>query len=646
MSDPRVRGSLMLGLVCGAGLVPALADPVVELGAISVTATRSQTSLDRVPAAVQVLDRDTIERHDASRLGDVLPLAQGVHLQRRGTNKTVSIRGFSNEQTLILIDGRRVAAEPSQRYELSRIPLADVERVEIVRGPGSTLYGADALGGVINVITRDPTAPRLDWRARCTGYELDDGSRCEGDVYGVITPLPGLGVSLSGTTIDQGEVALDDGETQIERERFNRFALGLDWRLAPDWRLVADLAHLQSDSAYSTLAGKGGLQRTDEDDTRTDLALALEYDDGERDGRLRVYRSELDKDRELSDESSGRLIDFDEVEMVRTVVEGQFGWRPWDDHHLTLGAEYRQEAFEGNTIDSGEGVYEVERDGILTLGSESTIDYSAFYLQDQWQVSSRLELVLGGRYDASDQFDDRATGSLGAVYRLFDGGDRGLRLRAQLGQGYRVPTVRDLYVDVTKPKFTRLGNPDLEPEQSTSLDLGIEGHWGAWQASLGVFRNWVDDLIDVRTIDRRADGKPIYQYANIGTALLQGVETALDWRPSADLGVGLQYSYLDANDTEADTRLQDRPRHRLVATLDYDYRPWDLGVSLVGDYSLGVLDSVSGREKGTGVWNLDLSRPLVAGLDLRLGVDNLFDVRDDDLLLVGRAVYLGVEGRF
>ncbi|MBK1730552.1 TonB-dependent receptor plug domain-containing protein [Thiococcus pfennigii] len=644
----RRPGWLIPGILLSAAAPLAAEEPLsaVTLDTLSVTATRSATAIEALPGPIQIFDRDDIERLDARRLSEVLRLAQGVHIQKKGTRDTVSIRGFTNEQTLILIDGRRLASEPSQKFELDRITLENVERIEIVRGPSSALYGADALGGVINVITRRPEAATFQFRSRCGQFELGHEEGCEGGFYGAIRPSANLGLSLSGTRIDQPGVTLDSGASLVDDEDLVDFTVESDWRMNEALRLIATAKYLHSDSHFLAESGGGKLTRTDEDDERTDLALSLDYAAEDREGRLQLYYSRLDKDREQRLEGTGKLQEFDEVRVEKTSADGQYSWFLAPPHRITVGGDYRIEAFRGTTIATGQDEYQVTREGLTATGSEAHIDYWAVFAQDQWQVAPRLNLVLGGRLDGSDQFDNEPTGKLGVVYDLVDRPDAALQLKGQVAQGYRVPTVRDLYVNVTKGSFTRIGNPDLEPEHSRSLDLALEGRYERLRGRLGLFHNEVEDLIAERTIGTRPDGRPIRQYRNVDEATLRGLEAGLGWQSLGDLAVDLDYMYLDARDEGTDSRLEDRPRHRFVTTLRYDYQRWGLGLTLSGDYNLDVLDASSGKEKDYGVWDLDIAQPLTEQLDLRLGVENLFDERDADLLLAGRFLYIGLNGAF
>jgi outer membrane receptor for ferrienterochelin and colicin len=694
----------------------------VELAPISVTATRTETELERIPGAVQVLDREVIERIDARRLSDLLELAQGVTLSKRGTRDTVSIRGFSNEQSLILIDGRRVSDEPSQKFALDRLSMANVERVEILRGPGSSLYGADALGGIINIVTRRPEDNQAQLRARCDRLELDNSNGCEGDFYGAWVVNDRLALSASGTLVDQPTVELDSGASARDAERFQDGTLTLDWTITSDWRLLASASQLNSDSYFYALGGSGGSgssgqggggsgqgtgaqgggrsgqapggqgssgsgqgtgaqrgggagqgsaaqggggsgqgsaarggsrsggttarQRWDENNRRRDLSLDLRYEGSASDGRIQLYNSHLDKERQMRMENAAALKNFDEVEVEKTAIDAQYGWAPLAEHWLILGGEYRVEDFEGTTFQTEDQTGTVRKGDLVKPVSKASIDYWALFLQDQWQVLPRLDLTLGARYDASDQFDDRPTFNAGGVYRLLDQDDRALRLKARFAQGYRVPTVRDLYVNVDSASVSRRGNPDLEPEHSNSIDLAMEGRYRTLDARLGGFYNKVKDLIDEETIGKRPDGRPIRRYQNVGEATIQGIEAGIDWTAMSDLTFGLEYMYLDARDDTTDQRLEDRPRHRFVTTVDYTYTPWGLEVAFWGDYNAGVIDSTSGEDKNYGLWNLSLSKSLTRQVDLRAGIDNLFDERDDDLLLVGRSYFVGVNLAF
>lgn len=669
----RLHQSLLATMLLPTSLL-ATEPAAVVLTPISVTATRTETELERIPGAVQVFDRDLIERIDAQRLSDLLELAQGVNLGKKGTRDTLSIRGFSNEQSLILIDGRRLADEPSQKFALDRLTLANVERVEILRGPGSTLYGADALGGVINLVTRRPERNQVEIRSRCDQLEWDHGNGCEGDVYGAWVVNDQLALSFAGTLIDQPMVELDSGASARDGERAQDGTLTLDWAITDDWRVLASAAQFRADSYFFALGGQsgggsgqgsgagqsGGLgqgsggqgggtamrQRWDDNNRRRDLSLDLRYQGTAGDGRFQLYNSRLDKERSMRLENAAALKNFDEVRVEKTAIDAQYGWAPLADHWLILGGDYRVEDFEGTTFRTEDETGTAQRGGLTKPMSKASIDYWALFLQDQWQLTPRLDLTLGARYDASDQFDNRPTASLGAVYRLLDEEDRALRVKARFAQGYRVPTVRDLYVNVDSSSVSRRGNPDLQPEHSNSVDLALEGRYRAFDGRLGGFYNKVKDLIAEQTIGTLSNGNPIRRYENIGAATLQGIELGLDWAARLDLNLGLEYMYLDARDDTTDKRLEDRPRHRFVTTLDYSAAPFGLDVALWGDYNVDVIDSTSGERKNYGLWNLSLSKTLTQQLDLRAGIDNLFDQRDDDLLLVGRSYFLGLNLSF
>lgn len=604
------------------------------LAEVVVTATRTAKDAKDVPAAVQVITRQTIEEQGAQTLEDVLRYATGVQLVRSSaspTREAVSIRGFDSRFSMILVDGKRLASEIDQNYELDRIPLENIERIEIVRGPVSSLYGTEALGGVINIITRKAKTQSLTLNA---GTGLFSGGRHGRDRYSFAYDSGDIGkfaVRISGSQIENDALFKSNGLTFEPYGTRKNINTVIDYRLSATETLSLSKGYTE-EATYEYVKPGAVLTKSRDYVERDEQSLAYSKKTADQELFLRYYRSVMDKSLDQYDASSQALTNWVRAKRTIDMYEGRLTQILNPQHRLTFGAEYRPETFRGTAVDTKEGYFTVVRpDGQVVKGSTAHLNYSAAYLQDEWNISDKLLAVTAVRYDDSNKFESNVSPKLGLTYKI----NQDTRLKFNVAQGFRSPTPNQLY----QKAASQQGNPNLKSETSNSYDISIEKDWHKKSGKLTFFNNDVTDMIDlVTTVGTNR------QYQNISKASIQGVEAELTYALSDRLAWTNSYTYLDAINDVTKQRLQNRARQMLVSGLSY-HDLQGFTASLQAQAFDKYLVSPGG-DKTYAVWNVAMSQKLSDHHKLQLGIDNIFNKKDEDVPLIGTYIHGNIQYSF
>ncbi len=617
-------------------------DPPVEdppaVEEIVVTGTRTGRRLGEEPVAVEVITREDIERSGAYDLAELLDQHPGVDVTRDVLGASVRLRGLDPDQTLTIVDGQRMVRGAGGVADLSRIPLESIERIEIVKGPASALYGSDALGGVVHVITRPANTREASLQARA-------GAPLSGDASASVSTAgqPG-GIRATGGWHASPAFDLDpsDVATDVDLQIQGGGTLRVDPDLGSAWDMPLSGSYTRTDAqGVDTTEGGAVLDRR----TLTEEAIVTVRPSLIPDERSRLsFHAGLSllRDQFLSDQREAAALDVYE-ETWETI--GQLSTQ-YDRHLGTMLVTFGLEGFLENVrsprLEDGTGARQ----------------RGAAYAQDEWKVLAkpRLALVPGVRVDLDSQFGWYPAPKLAARLDPHDA----VTLRSSVGLGWRAPTFRELLLRFENPTagYVVLGNPDLQPERSRTVDAAVE--WEPAEAlELSVSGWWtrLDDLIDITGTGDPATGGAEFVYTNVDEARTRGIEATVGLSPADQLALDLSYTLTDAWNLTDDRPLSGRAMHR--GTIDFDWRvpvlTTRLGVraSLVGerpfflDEQIGVFGPPS--EEPTiatpyALVDLRVAQRIVEGLDLFAGVDNLLDAGEPDLLPIApRLLYAGID---
>ena len=585
-----------------------------------ITATRTDTAIKDAPGAVTVVTAEDIRDMAANDILDIVRESAGVSLIGRGVGgrSVISLRGLESQQTLILVDGRRVAASDPvfghSDFEQNWVPIESIERIEVVRGPQSALYGSEAMGGVINIITRKSTG---EWNGsvRVGGGLADDGNGGVRQQYGanIAGPLIGnkLGLSLSAEYLYDEDIPDEDmpAYTEIEEKEATSVNAGMRFSLNDNHTLTFDINVVQDDRNRNTVS-----RGTDYEDCyaldKIIYGLGWQGTTGPVQSRVSVYRSDIDKDSIKIYETG--TVTLNPEKLTNDVLEAQSTFAT-GRHLWTFGGELRKEELASSSLRSG----------------EDSVTHQAWFGQDEFSLlGGRLLLTPGLRWDDHESFGTQLSPRLYALYKITDL----LTLKAGYGQAFRAPTVKQVSegYHATSGPHTFVGNPDLGPETSDTYECGVEYFGENLFARAMFFFNSIEDLI---TYEQLAvdNGRRTYRAVNLDEVETQGFETELGIGLSRNFFLSTAYTYLEAEDTQNGRRLEGKPRHSLNAKLKYTTSSKDLTAALRVQY---IADQVleNGQDALEGVpdyalWHLSMRKTLWGGLEAQLGVENIGDVR-------------------
>lgn len=679
------------------------------LAPVVVTApTRTERARQRSPGSVEVITAEEIQRSGATLLDEALRHHSSLFVSADGTAH--AIRGAAREDSVILIDGRRVLGEASRRYELNRIPTHRIERIEIVKGPGSVLYGSDALGGVINIVTRRPR-PGLQG-----SFDLQTGARArDGDAARYDAAFNLLGGSADTQFTLFGQTSHRDGYRQEEtapvrvgpggqrvppssdeapgwvnhlelpdeytidafrRDMADVQTLGgaLEHWFSDRFSMRLDASHLWEERrrdyintgrSNTALEHNGGHRlvfnvpvRWLDDNRRWELAASADWQArADLTLQYRTHYSRYEKERSvpvLPYEDLGfqsrEESDFQgrDLTLIELSNELLSTWTPVDRHTVQAGFEHRDIEYRDHAEDQ----------------AGSARWQAGVFAQHEWQAGERWDVIYGARFDDASVGGDNTSVEGGVVYAV---GPQA-RLRLNYAQGFKYPDLRALTADTRTPRgdwnlgadVIREGVKDeahgLDPEQSENVEIGLRGHLGRPAAvrlryDFSVFYTEITDRIA-----RVQETDEYRTFRNVGTSRTRGLETALetDWSPR--WGTDLSATWIEdaawGQVSQAHYRhLPNAPELTAMVRLR-----WQASEALhlqtraryVGAYYTAADDDE--RQASQTLVGVNASyRPAVwQGVRLHAAVDNLFNADNDSSLYAdpGRFVRAGVAYQF
>ncbi len=588
-----------------------------------VTATRLETPERKVGSSLTVVTADELVRTGRTFVLDALEAVLGLSSVRNGgpgATASVSLRGANSEHTLFLLDGVELndPINPSRSYDVSHLPLSQVERIEILRGPQGLLYGSDALGGVINIITRAARGrPRLTLAS-----SADSLSSLSADVS----------VAGSGAKTDYAfalfhertaglSAASSSYAGNAEKDGYRDLSLAARFGFAPrpSTSLTFTLRGLKARTELDNFGGPGG------DDPNSvqrygSLLVRGQYRGLSRNGRWErtVSLSWLGASRDNENPvDAAHPAEWDEglyrSGLIKLDWQNNLFLHPANT--LTAGLELERET--GRSEYVSESAYGLVESSFPSARASS----AGVYLLDHWEVKDRFFVTAGLRADRHSRAGTAVTFRVAPAYLI---AATGTRLKATLGTGFKSPSLYQLFAPATS--FGPVGNPLLQPERATGWDAGLEQRLAAGRVTVGLtwFENAFRNLVD---FDFTAG------YVNIGRARTKGLEVSAEARPGGGSLFSASYARLSARDTDAGTELLRRPRDkfsaeagfRLFGRFDLAARALWVGRRFDRDFSAFPYETVA--LPGYLLLGAALSTSVGPRIDLFLRVDNILDAR-------------------
>ncbi len=621
---------LVLGLLMAFCTTAGAQEKVTNLEEVVVTANRLETAANEVGSSITVITAREIEERQQPFLLDVLrsvPSIDVVQNGGQGSTTSVFIRGANAEHTLVLLDGIELndPSSPGGSYDFANLPTDNIEQIEVLRGPQSTLYGSRAMGGVINIISKRGTGKPAGFLSAQGGsyYTAAEKAGISGgtDLYNY---------SLGLSRIDTGGFsAANKKQGNPEKDGYGNTAVNSRLGITPTSNLSVDFIanYLKSRTDLDNSGGVGGddpnyTQKSEQFSFRSQADLALFENRWEQ--RLGVSFNKLNRDFDNGTDSAHPS------DLSRGSYDGKSVTLDWqhtlqlhETNSLTLGIEHKKETAKSDYYsESAWGPYSSpwEEHAAYTTG---------YYLHDQIRLWDAWFTTLGVRLDDHNRFGTEITYRFTCAYLVRQ---TGTTFKGSYGTGFKAPTLYQLYA----PDY---GDQNLNPEKSSGWDLGVEQSLAGGSVTLGTtyFHNDFDDLINFDS--------SLSRYNNISRATTHGVEVTAALRPVAELTLRAGYTYTKSEDKETGLELLRRPKYKI--SFDGNYRflnnaNVNLGIIYVGSRFDNVYDPTTYADTrvkmgGYTLVNLAAAYDVTQNFQIFGRVDNFFDKSYEEVSGYGAA---------
>jgi len=664
----------------------------IDLPPIVVTGTRSVRDIENTPIQTQVITKEEITASGVLRLSELLENQTGLAvISDHGSG--VQMQGFDPDYTLILVNGEPIIGRTAGTMDLDRFMVGNIEQIEIVKGSTSSLYGSEALAGVINLITRPPEkafAASVHPRYGSFG-SFNFSSDLE-------TQKDKVGISLF---VDRNQNAGYDHTpdtappTAPEYVTYT-FAPTVTYQANERTKLtIASRIFKEKQNSLDEITENRTVHPVDSDAKLTDWNIAPKISFQwtptlHITGKL--YTAHYHTTSTLTYQADGAVFSHAIFQQAYNKAEIQGQILAGKTNIITMGVG---------------GIWEsVEADRIS--GGKQTSQSAFAFLQEEWLPTSWLDVVLSARIDAHSDYATRLSPKMSVLLKPFSW----LNLRGSVGSGFKAPTFQQLYLDFTNPSagysvlgstFVREGMARFEEEgriaavlqdvdslegiraeSAVSFNGGIEIIPNNYiTAKINFFRNNVQDLIESSPIARKTNGQSVYSYFNLNRVFTEGYESHLTLKPFSGATVSIGYQYLEAKDKGVIEEIEDdkivkidpetqklrhveleeygglynRSKHMTTVQLRYNSKALGLTTSLRGtfrgqygyrDRNLNtILDAPEEFAPGYDIWHVSVSKDIPKVGTLQAGINNIFnDKRIDYTSLPGRSLYAGLIKKF
>lgn len=658
-----------------------------RLDEVVVSATRSERALSELPVPVTVIHKSQIKSMGSLRLNDVLAEQTGLTIVNdHGTG--VQMQGFSPEYTLILIDGEPLIGRTSGTLDLTRITIGNIQQVEIMKGPSSSLYGSEALAGVVNIITERPDGINGSVTSRYgTNKTLDlSGSinykKNKFGLYAFTDRYSTDGYDLSPETIENTVSPFTNStyHTRIFYDFSGRTKFSISGRYFTEDQ--ESITNIGTQDVPVLLDGIAHVK-----DWNVNPVLTHNFSNKLK-TTFRFYGSSYSADTYLKYQQDGTL--YDETTFAQTFnrPEIQSEYFLNTKNSFTLGIGTIWESIDATRYDDKKK-------------NQTTYIYGQY----EWQPIQTFNLLIGGRYDDNNAYGSQFSPKLSVQYDVVSW----LAVRGSFGVGFKAPDFRQLYLNFTNStvgysvlgsnvlvegleRLAEQGQIDsiladpssfgsISAETSTAYNVGLKIQpTQKSSVNINVFRNDIQDLIDTKAVARKTNGQQVFSYYNIASVFTEGMEADGNYKLSNHLQLSAGYQFLIAKDKAVVDALEagnvyarnpetnitkrvnpdaygglfNRSRHMANAKIFYSdqQRGWQASARVIyrGRYGFAdsnnntILDDDSEYVDGYVTCNVSVGKTIQQWLELQVGCDNLFDYTDSQYIpsLPGRLVWASI----
>lgn len=641
---------------------------VVGLAELVITGTRTERDVASLPIPIQVISGKTIEKMGISRLNEVIQEQTGLlTIPDFGGGEGVQMQGLDAAYTMILIDGQPLVGRSAGTLDLSRLTVHNIERIEIVKGASSSLYGSEALAGVINIITKKiekdgKMKGTANYRiARFGTHDISAGLQ-----YGKNK----VGIDVFTNYFSSQGYNLGSNEAVPTVAPFHNMTLQpkITFDISEKLKITANnrlYAQTQDYKAWINQILHSGKSNT----TELNSTILLQQKISER--------WKIDYDMYATNYQFNEWLNTPENQRFSESFYNQWLVRPEIRSHYKIGY---------NTLTAGIGAnYETLNRTYFSQNASLNSEY--IFGQYEWFLKKRWNMLIGFRYDHHHQYQSQFSPKIGINYEV----NQYLNVKTSVGYGYKAPDLRQLYFDFTNSSagYSVFGynvaaqriaalqaeeqllsvqeinyNTPLQPESSLNSNLGAFFQKGKWTADVNLFYNQIQNLIDTRAVARYTNGQSVFSYFNINKIFTYGTEINLSYKPLKNLTLTAGYQYLIAKDesvleqlnegkifarnpvtlgsfrlqTEDYFGLYNRSRHLANFKINYEIEKWKTNVfarvfyrsryGLFDNNNNAILDRYDTFVQPYFLMNVAVNQVIGKHFSAQIGVNNLLNFTD------------------
>jgi outer membrane receptor for ferrienterochelin and colicins len=599
-----------------------LTESNINLNEVVVTGTRSEKTLKNVPVITQVISARRMLDLGITNVADALQnVVSGLDVSQFGTRTSITMQGLDAKYVLFLIDGERIAGEINGDVDYSMLNLENIDRIEIIKGASSSLYGSNAIGGVINIITKKITET-FDGKfySRYSKYnELSSGAGISFK-RGIV----GSGTSLSFSRTD-GYDRTPESAHDWTQNPYSSYSIKQKFEITPSSQIT--LVPYFSYYKYE----RGNVTARPAHDLYTDLNAGLksEYYFGKHSIDFSYYQDRYNTFSVL--ELLNNKKDTSSWNLIRTArVQGNFQLS--DKNNLIVGFEY-----------NGERLFSVRINEGLKNAAEEVI-----YIQEDIRLGENINLIGGIRTSNHSSYGLNIAPKISLLYKKGS-----FNFRTSAGTGFRSPSLKELYMNFDHfGEWYIIGNPELKPESSKYISGSVEFSKSWNNSSVTIYRNTLSDMITDRWLPDSA--QLTRQYQNVTNATVYGIDFNSKQKISKGLWLSAGYSYVHSHDDQTGLQLYGTTRNSGNVSADYNLRKKNyaftaqLYCKLMGEKFYEITDEQTYRDRPFSSWRFTVSQEY-KWLRLSTGLDNIFNVvipQNIDFISPGRRLFIGLNVDF
>ncbi|MGK0325334.1 MAG: outer membrane receptor for ferrienterochelin and colicins [Polaribacter sp.] len=647
---------------------------------VIISATRTKRQLSSLPLPVQLVSKKEIQAVNSIRLSDILNEQTGlITVPDFGGGEGIQLQGLDSQYTLILIDGVPLVGRSAGTLDLSRVSVGNIKQIEIIKGASSSLYGNEALGGVINIITENPeNGIKGDVNYRGGSFGTHDAST------NINYKKKKLGVNAFVNRFSSNGYDLVETDAVNTVEPFSNYTLNskITYEFSESTKLLLSVRfyHQSQDNVASeTLKGESEINESN-------TLLKIDHSFNEKwSSSLELYATQYKAEEFLNDNfgDSFSQSDFDQ---------------------LFIRPEFRT-TYKLNDNNAFIGGIGLTHERLKRTNFFGTPDFNSPYIYAQYDgnITNKLNVILGARFDDHSAYQSQLSPKGALRYKL----NNKIALKGSVGYGFKTPDFRQLYFDFTNATvgYTVLGynavskripqldadgqllsievpisnfNDGLKPESSIGYNFGIDlKPLSTLKINLNLFRNNIKNLIDTRVIARKTNGQNVFSYYNVNEVYTQGLEFNANYKLNENLTISGGYQLLYAKDIEAEQDFEDgqvfarirpsspsfrlqkddyfglfnRSRHMANFKIFYTIPKWNLDTNLRTTYrsKYGLfdtngntyLDKYDDFVDGYTIWDFAINKTIYKDYKLGFGMDNIFNFNDPQNIsnIAGRIIY-------